>query len=119
MMAPPKDLDLETLATPENCVADFCLIPIGTTVSVSQEVADVQRLMQKSHLSYSMHSAGTTVEGPWDDVMRLIGQAHFMLHQKGVVRIQTDIRVGSRTDKKQKFSEKVTAVNEILAADVK
>jgi len=28
--------------------------------------------------------------------MRLIGQAHFMLHRKGVVRIQTDIRVGSR-----------------------
>ena len=67
--------------------------------------------------------------------MRLIGQAHCMLHQKGIVRIQTDIRVGSRyiatntgvlrtltghrTDKKQKFSEKVTAVNDILAADVK
>ena len=35
---------------------------IGTpTASVSQQVADVQRLMQKSGLSYSMHSAGTTV----------------------------------------------------------
>ena len=67
--------------------------------------------------------------------MRVIGQAHCMLHQKGIVRIQTDIRVGSRwmatnfgilrtltshrTDKKQKFSEKVRAVNDILAADVK
>ena len=28
--------------------------------------------------------------------MKLIGQAHTMLHEKGVVRIQTDIRVGSR-----------------------
>ncbi|CAF9923372.1 hypothetical protein IMSHALPRED_005909 [Imshaugia aleurites] len=61
-MAPSNDSDLETLGTPENCVADFCLIPIGTpTASVSQEVADVQRLMQKSNLTYSMHSAGTTV----------------------------------------------------------
>ena len=35
---------------------------MGTpTASVSQEVADVQRLMQQSGLSYSMHSAGTTV----------------------------------------------------------
>ncbi|CAD6569983.1 MAG: hypothetical protein ASARMPRED_003345 [Alectoria sarmentosa] len=118
-MAPPGELDLETLGTPESCVADFCLIPIGTpTASVSQEVADVQRLMQKSSLTYSMHSAGTTV-GSWDDVMRLIGQAHFMLHKKGIVRIQTDIRVGSRTDKMQKFSEKVMAVNDILAGDVK
>ena len=30
--------------------------------------------------------------------MHLIGQAHFMLHKKGIVRIQTDIRVGSRYD---------------------
>ena len=35
-------------------------------------------------------------EGTWDDVTRLIGQAHFMLHKKGIVRIQTDIRIGSR-----------------------
>ena len=43
-----------------------------------------------------MHSAGTTVEGSWDGVMRVIGQAHAMLHQEGVVRIQSDIRVGTR-----------------------
>ena len=81
-------------------------------------MADVQRLMQKSGLIYSMHSAGTTVgkvaivvhvpqtlengtnysikEGTWEAVMKLIGQAHTMLHEKGVLRIQTDIRVGSR-----------------------
>lgn len=28
--------------------------------------------------------------------MHLIGQSHVMLHTKGIVRIQTDIRVGSR-----------------------
>lgn len=54
--------DLNTLTTPEKCVADFCLIPIGTpTASVSRQIADVQRLMQQSALKYSMHSAGTTV----------------------------------------------------------
>lgn len=30
--------------------------------------------------------------------MRLIGQAHSLVHQNGVVRIQTDIRVGTRLD---------------------
>lgn len=49
--------------------------------------------------------------------MKVIGQAHVLVHEKGVVRIQTDIRVGSRTDKKQSFSDKVTAVNELLAKD--
>lgn len=37
-----------------------------------------------------------TTEGPWEEVMRLIGQAHTMVHGNGVVRVQTDIRVGTR-----------------------
>lgn len=35
-------------------------------------------------------------EGSWDEVMRLIGQAHTVVHQNGVVRVQTDIRAGTR-----------------------
>lgn len=56
-------------------------------------------------------------EGSWDEVMRVIGQAHSMLHASGVVRIQSDIRVGSRTDKKQSFEDKVAAVRAILDKD--
>jgi len=111
-------IDYANLPTPEVCVADFCLIPIGTpTASVSAEIAAVQRLMNESGLDYSLHSAGTTVEGPWDAVTRLIGQAHTLVHQSGVARVQTDIRIGTRTDKKQHFSEKVAKVQTILAAD--
>ncbi|KAF8853056.1 cell wall biogenesis protein-like protein Ecm15 [Acephala macrosclerotiorum] len=115
-----EKIDYANLPTPPACVADFCLIPIGTpTASVSNEVAAVQRLMKASGLSYSMHSAGTTVEGSWDEVMRLIGQAHTLVHQNGVLRVQTDIRAGTRIDKKQHFSEKVSKVESILAADKK
>ena len=49
--------------------------------------------------------------------MRVIGQAHALLHNNGVVRIQSDIRVGTRTDKKQSFEDKVAAVEKLLAAD--
>jgi len=77
------------------------------------------------------------IEGPWDDVLRVIGQAHSLLHEKGIVRIQTDIRVGSRyafillcqlllmmavlmpyrIDKKQTSEDKVRKVEELLTAD--
>lgn len=114
----PADNQLLDLDTPPACIADFCIIPLGTpTASVSKEVSQVQRLLKKSGLVYSMHSAGTTVEGPWDDVMRVIGQAHSLLHENGVVRIQSDIRVGSRTDKKQSAEDKVAAVKAILEKD--
>ena len=57
------------------------------------------------------------LEGSWTDVMTLIGQAHQMLHEQGIVRIQSDIRVGSRTDKTQTMQDKVSAVEKLLAAD--
>jgi uncharacterized protein YqgV (UPF0045/DUF77 family) len=131
--------DVLSIATPPKCTADFCLIPLGTpTASVSKEVAEVQRILKKSGLNYSMHSAGTTLgeswcfrvilrtfvwltplcsEGSWDDCMRVIGQCHALLHQNGVVRIQSDIRVGTRTDKSQTFAQKVQAVEDLLAKD--
>lgn len=56
-------------------------------------------------------------EGSWDECMRIIGQSHSLLHANGTVRIQTDIRVGSRTDKKQGFEDKVKAVQDLLAKD--
>ncbi|KAF2004091.1 cell wall biogenesis protein-like protein Ecm15 [Amniculicola lignicola CBS 123094] len=112
-MSSPKDLS--TLPTPPACIADFCIIPIGTgSASVSKEVAEVQRLLRGCGLVVSMHSAGSTVEGSWDDVMKVIGQCHSLLHGNGVVRIQNDIRVGTRTDKKQTSREKVEKVEMLL-----
>ncbi|CEJ54594.1 UPF0045 protein ECM15 [Penicillium brasilianum] len=111
-------MDTTTLPTPEHCLADFCLIPIGTaSASVSAQVADVQRLIEQSGVKYVMHSAGTTLEGSWDKVHQVIGQAHTLLHQQGIVRIQTDIRVGSRTDKEQTAEDKVNKVRQLLAQD--
>ena len=49
--------------------------------------------------------------------METIGQAHSLLHANGVVRIQSDIRVGSRTDKQQGFEDKIRAVEKLLAED--
>ncbi|KAF2843075.1 cell wall biogenesis protein-like protein Ecm15 [Patellaria atrata CBS 101060] len=119
MTSLPSDPNLRDLATPPACTADFCLIPIGTSsgASVSKEIAQVQRLLKMSGLNYSLHSAGTTLEGSWDDVMRIIGQCHSMLHANGVLRIQSDIRIGTRTDKSQTFADKVRAVEDLLKSD--
>ncbi|KAI2637481.1 YkoF-like protein [Xylaria nigripes] len=109
-------MDVTKIPTPERCYADFCLIPVGTnTVSVAEEVAEVQKLLKGSGLVHTMHSAGTTVEGSWDEVMRVIGQAHSVVHARGVVRVQTSMRVGTRTDKKQTAQDKVRRIEELLS----
>lgn len=77
---------------------------------MSDEVAKIELLIQDSGLKHTLHSAGTTIEGEWDDVMNLIGQLHRSLHDDGIQRIQSDIRVGTRTDKKQTAQDKMDKV---------
>ena len=69
----------------------------------------------ENHFQQIINTISTQTEGPWDEVMRIIGQAHTLLHANGVVRIQSDIRVGSRTDKKQTPEDKVAKVEQLLA----
>ncbi|KAI9903341.1 hypothetical protein N3K66_002693 [Trichothecium roseum] len=110
--------DYDSMPTPETCYADFCLIPVGTgTASVASEVAEAQRVLKASGLKYTMHSAGTTVEGSWDEVFKVIGKAHAAVHKRGVARVQSSMRVGSRTDKSQSAEDKVKRVEDILAKD--
>ncbi|KAM5351458.1 hypothetical protein ACJ41O_004181 [Fusarium nematophilum] len=111
-------MDYASIATPESCYADFCLLPLGTgNASVAEEIAEVQKVLKASGLKYTLHSAGTTVEGPWDQVMAAVGKAHAVVHRRGVVRVQSSMRVGSRTDKKQTAEDKVKRVEGILARD--
>jgi uncharacterized protein (TIGR00106 family) len=57
------------------------------------------------------------IEGKWEDVMMAIGKAHAIVHERGVVRVQSSMRVGSRTDKKQTAEDKVRRVEDLLSED--
>lgn len=96
----------------ENQLSTNLQVKLGTaTASVSTEIAAITRLARESPLHTVLHLAGTTIEGPWDEVMELIGQMHELLHTKhNVVRIQSDIRVGTRTDKEQSPQDKIDVV---------
>ncbi|ORY83295.1 YkoF-like protein [Protomyces lactucae-debilis] len=101
-----------------HCVADFCVIPMSTpSASVSEYIAEAQRVLQKTGLKFQMHSYGTGLEGEWSEVMEAIGKVHERLHELGVPRCATDIRIGTRTDKHGTMEHKVKAVEDILAKD--
>ncbi|AAW44118.2 hypothetical protein CNBF1300 [Cryptococcus deneoformans B-3501A] len=102
-------------------VADFCLIPMGLSVpSVGPQIAECQKVLEKSGLEYKLHGYGTNIEGPWDEVMKAIGDCHKAVHAMGTPRIATDIRIGTRTDKSITSGGndgKVKRVEEILAKE--
>lgn len=84
-------------------------------MSVADYIVQVQILTKQSGLKYTLHSAGTTVEGPWDEVYTLIGKWHEKVHEMGVHRVQSSIRTGTRTDKVQTAQDKLDTVNRKLS----
>ncbi|RMY61578.1 hypothetical protein D0864_01250 [Hortaea werneckii] len=98
---------------PAECVADFCIVPvsvekampvnvcltkqIGTvSPSIAPYVEKIEQQLQQGGLQYSVHETGTRLQGSWLEVMNAIGEAHALLHDGGIQRIHTDVRIASR-----------------------
>lgn len=94
--------------------ADFCLIPMGDHASIAPYIASVQGILADHGLSHQLHAYGTNVEGEWDSVMTAIKACHELLHDSGVLRISTSIRVGTRIDRTQTNQQKIEAVTKLL-----
>lgn len=95
-----------------NAIAEFTIIPIGVGVSLSKYVAVCEQILEESGLSYELHANGTNLEGEWDAVVGAIKSCHERLHAMGVPRIATQIKIGTRTDRVQKMTDKIASVRE-------
>ena len=91
-------------------IVDFTVVPVGTGVSLSPYVAEVERVLRDSGLHHELHANGTNLEGEWDAVMAAIRTCHERLHAMGVPRIHTDIKLGTRNDRDQRMADKVPSV---------
>jgi uncharacterized protein (TIGR00106 family) len=94
---------------------DFCVVPIGVGVSVSAYVAECQRVLADSGLSFQMHPYGTVVEGEWEAVFAALRACHERVHAMGAPRISTSLRLGTRTDREQSMADKLESVRQKLA----
>ena len=93
-------------------IADLCVVPLGTGLSLSSYIAEVERVLARRGLQTRLHAYGTNVEGEWEEVMDAIREAHERLHQMGVPRITSNMRFGTRTDREQTGEEKIRSVAE-------
>ena len=97
-----------------NVIVDLCVIPIGVGVSLSEYIAECERVLGKTGLSYEMHPYGTNIEGDWDAVFAAVKECHERVHAMGAPRIATTLKVGTRTDREQSMADKVRSVEEKL-----
>jgi uncharacterized protein (TIGR00106 family) len=95
-------------------IVDFCLVPIGVGVSVSKYIVECEKILTNAGLKTQMHAYGTNIEGEWDEVFAAIKHCHEHVHEMGVPRISTTIKLGTRTDREQTMEDKIRSVQEKL-----
>ena len=80
-------------------LAELEIIPIGVAgASLSSQLVEVARLIDRSGLDYRVGPMGTVVEGEWDRIMVLAKQCHQAALQ-ATGRVMTTIRIDDRKDK--------------------
>jgi len=87
--------------------------PIGVGDELSQYIAEVVRVIEASGLPSRTTSMFTELEGPWDEVMKVVKDATFVLAEKGIrtsVTLKADIRPGYTN----RMKGKVEKLNSLL-----
>ena len=80
-----------------NTLIAFSVAPFGAGEELSDAVAEVVQIIRNSGLKNRTYSMFTEIEGEWDDVMRVVKDATFVLAQKGLrteLVLNADIRAG-------------------------
>jgi uncharacterized protein (TIGR00106 family) len=95
-------------------IADIAIIPLGVGLSLSPYVAACEKILREAGLEPRLHANGTNVEGEFDDVMAAVRRCHQVLHEMGVPRVSTNMRLGTRTDRKQSRDDKIASVESKL-----
>ena len=93
-------------------IADLSVIPLGVGLSLSTYVAACERVLREAGLEPQLHANGTNVEGDWDEIMAALKRCHEVLHDMGVPRIATNLRLGTRIDRATSMDDKVRSVEE-------
>ena len=97
---------------------DLSVIPMGVGISISPYIALCQKIIEKTGLDYEMGPHGTSLEGDWEEVFACVKACHEAVHQKGVIRIYTSLKVNTRIDRNYSFREKVPSVESALLSEI-
>ena len=95
-----------------NVIVDLSVVPIGVGVHLGAYIAACEKILTKAGLKTELHANGTNIEGEWDEVMHAVKECHETLHEMGVPRIASTLRIGTRVDRAQTMEDKIRSVEE-------
>ncbi len=99
-------------------LAEFSVAPTGVGESLSEYVAKIMDVIDKSGLEYKAGPMGTVVEGDWDEVMDLIKRCHFTMMEFSN-RVYTRIAIDDRKGATGRIEGKIADVEKHLIRKLK
>ncbi len=94
---------------------EMSIVPLGVGDSVSKYVAQCLELIDKSGLDYELHSMGTIVEGPLDEVVGLM-QACIAKLSESHDRVTCTAKLDYRKHASGRLKSKIASVERQLGA---
>ncbi|SHK31438.1 MTH1187 family thiamine-binding protein [Thermocrinis minervae] len=95
------------------------MTPLGKGESVSEYVARVVDIVDKSGLDYILTPMGTIIEGEtWDEVMEVLKQG-FEALKKDCPRISITMKIDYREGKSGRIKSKVESVEKKIGRQIK
>jgi uncharacterized protein (TIGR00106 family) len=99
-------------------LAELSVIPLGKGTSLSDELAEILKLIDASGLAYQLTPCGTCIEGDWDAVMRVARQCHD--HARSVsAHVITTMTIEDEQGASDKITANVAALEERLGRKLK
>ncbi len=80
-------------------VVELQVIPLGAGVSVRNEVKQVVAMLNSYDFILDTHATGTNIEGELSEILAAIEAIHQTLHDQGVIRLLSYIKLETRTNK--------------------
>jgi uncharacterized protein (TIGR00106 family) len=84
---------------PMKATAELQVVPLGSGISVREEIRRVVALLGHYDLLIETHASGTNIEGELDAILEAVREIHSTLHDAGTVRILSYLKLETRTDK--------------------
>jgi uncharacterized protein (TIGR00106 family) len=98
-------------------LVDLTIIPLRGGRHISDEVAEVIKLIDASGLPYQLTPAGTCIEGDWEIVMPLIQRCHDVVRSMSS-HVVTLIKIEDESGKDNKLATNIQSVEHRLGRSI-
>ena len=90
-------------------LVELSINPLGRGTHLSQDLAEILKIVDESGLPYCLTPLGTCIEGGWDEVMSLVKRCHDKARSLSS-HVMTSVRIEDEEGATDKINENIKSV---------